>query len=255
MSANPACPERAPVLLVPGFTGSKEDFLPLLDPIASAGHPAVAIDLRGQFESPGDDDPSSYELKQLADDVVTVAKGLGTPVHLVGHSFGGLVARAAVLADSSAVRSLVLLGSGPAAIPHPTAAAIALLVQALPTMDLRTIWTIKRQMELGGAPQPVSEIESFLERRFVAHHPAAMLSMARQLLSESDCVAALARLDIPMLVAFGEADDAWPPSIQREMASRLNAGTAEISGAGHSPAVENPEGTADVLLRFWSNGS
>jgi pimeloyl-ACP methyl ester carboxylesterase len=39
------------VLLVPGYTGSKEDFLPLLRPLARAGFRAVAMDQRGQFES------------------------------------------------------------------------------------------------------------------------------------------------------------------------------------------------------------
>ena len=38
------------VLLLAGFTGSKEDFAPLLAPIAAAGLRAVAIDQRGQYE-------------------------------------------------------------------------------------------------------------------------------------------------------------------------------------------------------------
>src|SRR3954469_19375886 len=43
----------ATVLLVPGYTGSKEDFAPLLDGIAAAGLRAIAVDLPGQFESAG----------------------------------------------------------------------------------------------------------------------------------------------------------------------------------------------------------
>ena len=45
--------ERRPALLIPGFTGSKEDFLPVLQPLASAGRRVVAIDMRGQYQSPG----------------------------------------------------------------------------------------------------------------------------------------------------------------------------------------------------------
>src|SRR5439155_8725343 len=41
----------AVVLFVPGYTGSKEDFMPLLRPLANAGYRAVAIDQRGQYES------------------------------------------------------------------------------------------------------------------------------------------------------------------------------------------------------------
>src|SRR5438093_11764320 len=84
---------RAPVLLVPGYTGSKEDFLPILGPLARAGHRTVAIDLRGQHESGGPDDPAAYTIAALAKDVADVLAGLGAPAHLVGHSFGGLVCR------------------------------------------------------------------------------------------------------------------------------------------------------------------
>lgn len=243
--------DEAPVLLVPGITGSKEDFLPLLEPLLSARHPVLALDQRGQFESPGDDDPSSYDVKQLADDVLCVAAELDTPVHLVGHSFGGLVVRAAALAAPTAVRSLVLIGSGPAAVPDPASSNLALLAQALPTTDLRTIWMIKRDLERAGRPQLPAEIEAFLERRFLANHPTGLLRLAQQLLTESDCVAEVAQLDLPMLVMFGAADDAWPPAVQRDMAARLGAVVVEISGAGHSPAVDNPRDTSEALLRFW----
>ena len=43
---------RRPALLIPGYTGSKENFLPVLEPLAAAGRTVVAIDLRGQYQSP-----------------------------------------------------------------------------------------------------------------------------------------------------------------------------------------------------------
>ena len=48
---------RGTVLMVAGYTGSKEDFAPLLAPLAEAGYRVVALDQRGQYESPGPDDP------------------------------------------------------------------------------------------------------------------------------------------------------------------------------------------------------
>ncbi len=44
------------VLFVPGYTGTKEDFAPLLPLLAAAGLRAVAMDLPGQYETPGPDD-------------------------------------------------------------------------------------------------------------------------------------------------------------------------------------------------------
>lgn len=246
-------PQRAPVLLVPGFTGSKEDFLAVLAPIADAGHQVVAIDQRGQFESPGDGDPTSYDVKALAQDVLSVARDLGR-VHLVGHSFGGLVARAAALAEPAALRSLTLLDSGPRAIPHPAASNLELIAQVLPVMDLETIWVHKRRLESSTeieAPSP--EIEEFLHRRFVANHPTCLLRLAQQLLAEEDHVDELAGVDLPVLVSYGPDDDVWLPAEQAEMARRLGAGIAVIDGAGHSPAAQQPAATAAALIAFWAS--
>jgi pimeloyl-ACP methyl ester carboxylesterase len=117
LQAGPA--DGTPVLLVPGFTGSKEDFGPLFDPLAAAGLRPVAIDLPGQFESAGPDDPAAYSTDELGAWVRLVAAKLSGRVHLVGHSFGGLVGRAAVLADPGAFASFVLMDSGPAALTGP----------------------------------------------------------------------------------------------------------------------------------------
>jgi pimeloyl-ACP methyl ester carboxylesterase len=243
----------APVLLVPGFTGSKEDFIAVLEPIAAAGHRVVAVDQRGQFESPGDDDPSSYDIPALAEDLVAVAGHLGEPVHLLGHSFGGLVARAAAVAEPGAVRSLTLLSSGPAAIPHPAASNLELISQALPVMDLESIWSAKRQLERQTeVVSPPPHIEEFLHRRFVANSPVALLRLAEQLLTEEDRVDELAAVGLPVLVAYGSEDDAWPPGEQAETARRLGAAVAFLDGAGHSPAAELPDATAKALLAFWA---
>src|SRR3954469_12641576 len=77
---------RASALLVPGFTGSKEDFLPALGALAATGRTVVAYDQRGQYETGGPDDPEAYVVPALADDLLAVADDLGTPLHLVGHS-------------------------------------------------------------------------------------------------------------------------------------------------------------------------
>jgi pimeloyl-ACP methyl ester carboxylesterase len=242
---------RPPVLLVPGFTGSKEDFIAVLAPIAAAGYPATALDLRGQFETPGGEDPTAYDVKELAEDLLSVVARLGGPVHLVGHSFGGLVARAAALADPAALRSLTLLDSGPAAIPHPASSNLALMVQALPTTDLETIWSVKRQLELSSRPGPPPHIEDWLRTRFLANHPVALRRQAEQLLDERDRTDELAAVGLPVLVAFGATDDVWPPAVQRQMAARLDADLVVLADGGHSPAAECPEATVEALVSFW----
>jgi pimeloyl-ACP methyl ester carboxylesterase len=56
-----------------------------------------------------------------------------------------------------------------------------------------------------------------------------------------------------VLVTHGAADDAWLPAAQEDMARRLGARYEVIEGAIHSPAIENPPRTCEVLLDFWSS--
>src|SRR5215831_2496590 len=71
--------ERQPALLIPGYTGSKEDFLPVLGPLARAGRRVIAIDMRGQYESPAAADADGYGLPALAADVAVIADALTGP--------------------------------------------------------------------------------------------------------------------------------------------------------------------------------
>ena len=250
--AGPA--DGRPVLLVPGYTGSKEDFAPLLDPFAAAGYRSCAIDLPGQFESPGSDDAAAYGTRRLGALLVEISSELGAAVHLVGHSFGGLVARAAVIAQPAAFASLVLMDSGPSALGGARRARIELLRPLLPSLGVDGIYAASdaaAQREPGYvAPSP--ELADFYRRRFVAGSPAMLTGMGDALLSEPDRVAELAATGLPMLVLHGADDDAWPPDVQDEMAARLRAPKVIIDGAAHSPAVENPAPTAAALLEFWS---
>lgn len=253
LELNPLVPTGAPVVLVPGFTGSKEDFRLLLPPIAAAGRRAVAVDQRGQHESRGPDDPDAYAVARLADDLLALLASLAAgPVHLVGHSFGGLVSRAAVLAQPSAVRSLTLMSSGPAALTGPRVEVLPLLAPVLESGGMPALVDAVDAIEASDprvqARPP--EISAFLRRRMLASSPAGLLGMAAGLTGEPDRVDALRETGVPVLVLHGEDDDAWAPALQAEMAERLGARHVVVPDAVHSPAVENPGPTAAALLAF-----
>ena len=253
--------EGGTVLLVAGYTGSKEDFAPLLRPLCSAGCRAVALDQRGQYESPGPDDPASYTVAELAVDVVAVGRALRAenpgPLHLVGHSFGGLVARAAVLAEPGLFTSLTLLGSGPSKLVGPRA---VLLEYLTPLLESGGVPAVHEAMEQLAMTDPRAQVvpaptRAFLSKRFLANSAAGLRGMADAMTTEPDRVAELAATGVPVLVAHGVADDAWTPASQADMARRLGARHEVIPGSIHSPAIENPTRTLEVLFDFWGSVS
>ena len=245
---------RGTAVLVPGYTGSKEDFIAVLAPLAEAGYEVVAVDQRGQNESAGPADPAAYTLSRLAGDLAEVVDGLSPDrVHVLGHSFGGLVAREYALAHPGRVRSLALFDSGPAAVPGRSAEQAQLLVAAAGFMTTEQIWAEMQKMAAEqGAPQhPDAAVRAFLQRRFTANDLGMLIGMGTAILQAPDRTAELAAAGLPLLVAAGVGDDAWPVELQKEMATRLGTELVLIEDAAHSPAAENPAATVRVLLEFW----
>lgn len=251
------------VLLVPGYTGSKEDFTPILDLLVGQGFVAVAIDQPGQFESTGPDEEADYSPEVLGDVVAAVVRRLAVdhPVVLLGHSLGGLVSRAAVLAGAPVV-GLVLLCSGPAAFTSGD--RYDALTSGGPELREQgsAAFYDGQQRAAGLDPDNPDPIAQFFRRRFVASNRAALLGMGAALLNEPDRTAELAvaleQAAIPVAVIAGEGDDAWPLADQRRMATTLATRLVLIPGAAHSPAIEAPEAfLAELtpLLRAWFNAT
>jgi pimeloyl-ACP methyl ester carboxylesterase len=261
--------ERQPALLVPGYTGSKEDFLPVLEPLARAGRRVVAIDMRGQYESPAAAGADGYGLAALAADVAMIADTLGRHdgpartgghhIHLLGHSFGGLVAQELLLAQVARISSLTLMSSGPGALTGPRAAVLRAVLAGLEPAapsglgaEVERLW--HTQLEPAAVADGVpADIIDFLRTRMLRSCPTGLWSMGHGLLGCPDRTSALAVLGAPLLVVYGENDDAWAPSTQDDMAQRLGAQRVCIPGAAHSPAVEAPETAASTLTTFWNS--
>lgn len=250
----------ATVLLVPGYTGSKEDFAPLLDDIAAGGFHPVAVDLPGQYESPGPAEESAYlpgPLGEVVADLVATLAGDGRPVLLLGHSYGGLVARGAVLAGAP-IAGLTLLDSGPEKLPPGfRLSALDVGEPLLRSRGVEAAYALREEISARtpGWVALAEELRAFLRARFVASTAAGLLGMAHALRTEPDRVeelaAALAARKAPALVVAGERDDAWTVDQQKDMARRLDAPFAVVEHAAHSPNTENPRGLLDILLTEW----
>ncbi|MEV6753803.1 alpha/beta hydrolase [Streptomyces sp. NPDC051214] len=258
LDARPAGKAKGTVLLLPGFTGSKEDFIALLKPLADAGYRAVSVDGRGQYESEGPtDDELPYAQDELAQDVLAQATALtqlgaeATP-HLLGHSLGGLIARAAVLRTGThqapTFASLTLMASGPAQIAPSQQARAKMLTDALGVLSMDEAWAAIQAMD---PPEEADLDGDALRTRWLRHSPAQLIATGKQLCVEPDRVAELAALPLPKHVISGERDDTWPIPWLDDMAARLHAHRTVIAGAEHSPNTDRPAETAAALIAFW----
>ncbi|MFT2816853.1 alpha/beta fold hydrolase [Leifsonia sp. A12D58] len=247
-------PARGTVLVVPGFTGSKEDFTTFLPLLAERGWDAWAYSQRGQADSAAPAGLHNYELGALAADAVELADLLrrasvdGAPVHLVGHSLGGIVATAAAIDSPFSFASLTVLCSGPHGWPG----------RHQDTIDTVTfsgsigLWNRDNPHTIGLPDSELSEQEAFIRLRAAHTSSENLLAGALLLQHHEDRVDELAATGLAVLIAHGEFDDKWPISDQRDMAERLGAQYSVISGGFHSPQLEAPVATAVALDSFWA---
>ena len=106
-----AAPNRAPVVLLHGGSGSWTHWVKNILPLLDAGHQVLAADLPGF----GDSDPpaTGFDADAMVEPLAASLRALPVagPVDLVGFSFGGLTAGLLLAAHPELARRLVLVGA------------------------------------------------------------------------------------------------------------------------------------------------
>lgn len=236
----------ADVLLVHGFTGSKEDFNLIGPLLADAGFRVLTFDNRGQHESAHSNREDAYQVQSLARDVIALASSFGfEKPHLLGHSFGGLVSQQAVVDSPESFASLTIFCSGPHFIPNKP--DLAATIEIMKTMSMKDSW--EKFKEETDKDLPRYEL---YKKRWTASDPRSTHTMALHLQNAQPLIEKLVATELPIHVIYGENDDAWPLDMQDQMAKDLGAPLTVIADAGHCPNEDQPEDTVRVLADFWS---
>jgi pimeloyl-ACP methyl ester carboxylesterase len=192
--------------------------------------------------------------RSIEAEATAVIERLDRPVVLAGHSLGGLVATAVAEARSDLVGRLVLLNSPPTTASRLTANSGPERLMKLPLLG-RLLWAraSEEQLRRGarsavapGAAVPdvvVDDVRGTSHRAFVGSTRAvdAYLNAC----SLYDRVEAL---PIPVDVVFGLEDRRVARSSLDGYEGLGNVTVTRLAGVGHSPPLEAPQATAEVLI-------
>jgi pimeloyl-ACP methyl ester carboxylesterase len=252
-------PAHPPVVLVPGVTGSKEDFGLMLPILAAAGYRVRSYDQAGQYESaaagPGGLRPPRrrYDYDLFVDDLIAVleAEGAGAPVHVLGYSFAGTVAQLALVRRPELFASLALLSCPPE--PGQAFRGVKRIgwiswLATGPVGAALMMWGIRRNF----VPAPPGRLR-FVRDRLRVTNRASVGDIIGMMKRAPDLRDALARIDIPKLIAVGE-HDLWPLRLHFAFADRIRAHVA-VYRSGHSPCETSPHQLSRDLLELYSRST
>jgi pimeloyl-ACP methyl ester carboxylesterase len=216
----------------------------------SRDHTVIAWDAPGFGQSSDIDD--TWRAPQFADALAAFVAALGVErPHLVGHSFGTMVALSLFQRHPKVPASLVLIGG------------YAGWAGSLPPAEVaRRLEMFVGMAELGDTFDPKSYPGLFSEL-IPADRDAVMTTMMRENIrpatiraaghvgAETDLRPMLPTIDVPTLVLHGEADARSPLANAEALHAAIPASQlAVLPELGHACLVEDPEACAAEIRRF-----
>jgi len=254
LRAKPESANGRASVMVCGFMATKEDFREMLPLLSRAGYDAWAYDHPGQHGGgPGevpDDGPGRYTTQSLADELREVIRTVGTgePAHVVGHCFGGFIARAAALAAPSLTRTLTLLSCGPSMRGPQERKMIAGIDYVLGNGGAMLLWPLLKRV----LPVDDQVTRDLCHAKLATVNPHYVTGVAQSMRDEADRSGDVAAARIRSLVMHGSREKRlWRPSAYADMACDLQADLVVIDKAGHHVHRDQPDSMARSLIAFW----
>ena len=238
-----------PLMLVHGFTGSKEDFAAEVVRLAELGFHVVSPDHRGHGDSDHPDSEDAYSFETFASDLIELAGVLGWQTFdLLGHSMGGMVVQHLALSHPHRITRLILMDTHHGPVGDLDEQLLELGIELARTQGLGIIQEV---IKLGRDPlaspahtRMCEEVPGFAEwsdSKFLRSSPLMFASMLRRFNETPDRLDDLRAVACPTLVLVVELDEPFlAPS--RALADTIEgARLVVIPDGGHSPQLESPD--------------
>lgn len=239
------------LVLLHGIGANATAWRTQLDGLSTA-FDVVAWDAPGYGRS--DDPPEDWPMAKYADYLAGFLDALSIEqTHLLGQSWGGVLAQQFYAAYPERVRSLILsdtfIGGGTAREDNDAQLQARLRVVA--TMTPAEFGHTRAPQVLAPDPPPalLAEVETVLS----AIHPAGYRSAAIAI-SRADLRDVLPRIAVPTLVLCGEHDRIVPPSTGTRLVGEIRgARVVTFAGTGHLSNMEQPDRYTATVRDFLTS--
>ncbi|MDH3294174.1 MAG: alpha/beta fold hydrolase [Acidimicrobiia bacterium] len=230
-----------PVVLLPSLGRTVDDFAYLADRIAAAGYRSLALEPRGLSGSSAA--VANITLNDLAKDVAAVIRhNNGGPAAIIGHDFGGQVARTTATKFPSLVRHLVLLATPGPELPRPEPATAHRRV-FIPSLTMEEHLEAVAVAFFAEGNDPVAWVDGW--------HPllASAQLEAQQRTPTKDWITGGVS---ETLIIRPQHDRMVSPESTRLLANELGGKVSviEIPDAGHALLPEQPQAVAVAVLTW-----
>jgi L-proline amide hydrolase len=258
---------RLPLLCLHGGPGGSHDYLEPMRELARDGRRVIFYDQLGCGRSPYPDDPAKWTVELFVDEVDAIRDGLGLEnVHLLGHSWGGMLGMEYALTQPTGVAGLVICDS-PSSMPLWVREANRLRDE-LPVEVQETLLRHEREGTTDSA-EYMAAYDVFYDRHVcrVRPYPDCVQRSFDQLvgnqvyntmngpsefhcigtLKEWDVTPRLGEIELPTLIVSGAHDEATP-LISRTVHEGIRGSEwIMFDDSSHMPHVEEPERFLDVV--------
>lgn len=229
-------PEK--LLLLHGIGSNSRSFAAQLDGLGDTSD-VVAWDAPGYGGS--SDPPPEFSMADFAHSAAALLDALGwQSAHVLGHSFGGVIAQMLYQRHPARVRSLILADTNAGSGSMPD--ALERTRQRLSDLERFGPRGMAEQraphLVTPDAPaELVAQLTEIMAQVRPPGYTAAALAMGATDLRDQ-----LPRIGVPTVVLHGERDTVVPPNIGKELAGAIpRAKFVLLRGAGHASNQQTPE--------------
>lgn len=246
------------LVLIHGFTGSVQNWAPLIKRATTWGFQVIALDMLGHGHSSAPDNPQRYNIEHCQADIIAALQSVGVEpgeAILLGYSMGGRIALYTAL--SGYFRAVILESATPGLHTSQereqrqrSDEALAKCIEQYGIEAFVDYWERRPLFETQRV-LPLKTRQALRKQR-LHNNPTGLANSLRGVGTgaQPDLRSQLTELHLPVLLVTGVEDTKFT-ALAQEMLPNLSQGQhVVIPEAGHTTHFEQPEAFASVVCKF-----